>query len=40
MIVSLAGVTVEPFDRLTPTQRRALDDQEERIGQFLEALPC
>ena len=32
-------ITVEPFDRLTPTQRRALDDQVERIGQFLESTP-
>lgn len=33
------AITVEPFDRLTATQRRALDDQAERIGAFLDATP-
>jgi hypothetical protein len=28
-------ITVEPFDRLTATQRRELNDQVERIGEFL-----
>jgi uncharacterized protein YukE len=32
-------VTVEPFGRLTPARRRDLDDQVQRIGQFLEADP-
>ena len=32
-------ITVEPFDRLTTTQRRELDDQVERIGDFLEGKP-
>ncbi|MGH2350442.1 MAG: winged helix DNA-binding domain-containing protein [Chloroflexota bacterium] len=32
-------VTVEPFDRLTATQRRELDDQVERIGEVLEGRP-
>jgi Winged helix DNA-binding domain len=32
-------ITVEPFDRLTATQRRDLDDQVERIGAFLEGKP-
>jgi Winged helix DNA-binding domain len=32
-------ITVEPFDRLTATQRRELDDQVERIGDFLEGTP-
>jgi hypothetical protein len=32
-------ITVEPFDRLTATQRRELDDQVERIGDFLEGKP-
>jgi winged helix DNA-binding protein len=32
-------ITVEPFDRLTATQRRELDDQVERIGEFLEGKP-
>lgn len=32
-------ITVEPFDRLTPTHRRELDDQVERIGDFLEGKP-
>lgn len=33
------AITVEPFDRLTATQRRALNDQAERIGAFLDATP-
>ena len=32
-------ITVEPFDRLTATQRCELDDQVERIGEFLEGKP-
>ena len=32
-------ITVEPFERLTPTQRRELDNQVERIGEFLEGTP-
>ena len=32
-------ITVEPFDRLTPTQRRELDSQVERVGEFLEEIP-
>jgi hypothetical protein len=32
-------VTVEPFGRLTLARRRDLDDQVQRIGQFLEADP-
>jgi hypothetical protein len=32
-------ITVEPFDRLTATQRRELDDQVERIGEFLDGKP-
>jgi len=32
-------ITVEPFDRLTATQCRELDDQVERIGDFLEGKP-
>jgi len=32
-------ITVEPFDRLTATQRRELDDQVERIGEFLGGKP-
>jgi hypothetical protein len=32
-------ITVEPFDRLTATQRRELDEQVERIGEFLEGKP-
>ena len=32
-------ITVEPFDALSPTQRRELDDQVERIGQFLDGTP-
>lgn len=32
-------ITVEPFDGLTATQRRALDDQVERIGAFLDGKP-
>jgi len=33
------AITIEPFDRLTATQRRALDDQVERIGVFLDGIP-
>jgi hypothetical protein len=32
-------ITVEPFDQLTAMQRRELDDQVERIGEFLEGKP-
>jgi hypothetical protein len=32
-------VTVEPLRRLTAARRRALDEQVERIGEFLEATP-
>jgi Winged helix DNA-binding domain len=32
-------ITVEPFDRLTPTQRDELDNQVERVGEFLECTP-
>src|SRR3989440_283035 len=32
-------ITVEPFDNLTATQRRDLDEQVERIGEFLEGQP-
>lgn len=32
-------ITVEPFERLTPTQRRELDSQVERVGEFLEEMP-
>ena len=32
-------ITVEPFDQLTAMQRRELDDQVERIGDFLEGKP-
>jgi Winged helix DNA-binding domain len=32
-------ITVEPFDRLTAMQRCELDDQVERIGEFLEGKP-
>jgi len=32
-------ITVEPFGQLTPAQRRELDAQVERIGQFLEGTP-
>ena len=32
-------ITVEPFDKLTATQRRDLDEQVERIGEFLEGQP-
>jgi hypothetical protein len=32
-------ITVEPFDQLTPTQRRELDSQVERVGEFLEEIP-
>jgi hypothetical protein len=32
-------ITVEPFDPLTATQRRELEDQVDRIGEFLEAKP-
>jgi hypothetical protein len=32
-------ITVEPFDQLTPTQRRELNDQVECIGDFLEGKP-
>ncbi len=32
-------ITVEPFDQLTATQHRDLDDQLERIGTFLEGNP-
>ncbi len=32
-------VTVEPFAPLTPAQRRELDEQVERIGEFLEGKP-
>jgi hypothetical protein len=30
---------VEPFDQLTAMQRRELDDQVERIGEFLDGNP-
>src|SRR5205807_10473228 len=33
------AITVEPFDQLTTMQRRELDDQVERIGEFLESKP-
>jgi hypothetical protein len=33
------AITVEPFAGLTPTQRRELDDQLERIGAFLDGTP-
>jgi hypothetical protein len=32
-------ITVEPFDQLTAMQRRELDDQVERIGEFLDDNP-
>lgn len=32
-------ITVEPFGQLTPTQRRELDGQVDRIGAFLEGIP-
>jgi hypothetical protein len=32
-------ITVEPFDPLTPAQRRELDEQVERIGELLERTP-
>lgn len=32
-------ITVEPLDGLTAPQRRALDDQVERVGDFLEGTP-
>jgi len=32
-------ITVEPFDQLTAMQRRELDDQVERIGEFLDGNP-
>jgi hypothetical protein len=32
-------ITVEPFERLTATQRREIDNQVERIGEFLEGQP-
>ena len=32
-------ITVEPFDQLTDTQRRDLDEQVERMGAFLNAQP-
>ncbi len=32
-------MTVEPFTPLSPAQRRELDDQVERIGQFLDGTP-
>jgi hypothetical protein len=32
-------ITVEPFDALTAAQRRELDDQVNRIGQFFGATP-
>jgi hypothetical protein len=32
-------ITVEPLDPLTAAQRRALDDEAERIGEILEAAP-
>lgn len=32
-------ITVEPFDQLTAMQRRELDDQVERIGEFLDGKP-
>ncbi len=33
------AIMVEPFDHLTAVQRRALDDQAERIGAFLDGAP-
>jgi Winged helix DNA-binding domain len=33
------AVTVEPFRRLTASQRRALDEQVDRVGQLLEGTP-
>jgi hypothetical protein len=33
---SRLAVTVEPFDRLTAAQRGELDQQVERMGEFLE----
>jgi hypothetical protein len=33
------AITVEPLDPLTPAQRHELDDQVERIGEFLEGKP-
>jgi hypothetical protein len=33
------AITVEPFAGLTPTQRRELDDQVERVGAFLDGTP-
>jgi hypothetical protein len=32
-------ITVEPFDQLTAMQRRELDDQVERIGEFFDGKP-
>jgi hypothetical protein len=32
-------ITVEPLDRLTAVQRRELDDQVERIGEFFQGKP-
>ena len=34
------AVTVEPFTGLSTRQRRALDDQIDRIGEFFEATPA
>jgi hypothetical protein len=32
-------ITVEPLDELTAAQRQALDEQVERVGEFLEGIP-
>ncbi len=36
----ILDITVEPFDRLTATQRHKLSEQVERIGEFLESPPA